>query len=367
MRTHRLDLRSVPNYHQLAALRIIDGTPSLNDEAGLARPDALAIWAIENVVGGLLLDVADSFEPPLADHVVSVLHDDQIRRAVFSLAIEHVMLTVDSALDEAGLDRRLMKGAATARLLYSDPSLRHSGDLDVVVRPADFPRAVSAIAALADHELYTPYGPADARNRKERSFVLANGIEVDLHQRVQGFNDATALATDVVFSNPQPVNVHGRIMQAPSTEVLALNAALHMSCEGVRMSSLADLIRLLHHDDVDWELASAALTTRSGKAAVRWALTIASGWTRIPADVSSAFSHNGKHRFMDTYVAYVAVHPALSRVVQRTSGREQLRRTAETLWPSNDALAGRGLTRRDHVARVARIAKGTFLSTQKLS
>ena len=50
------------------------------------------------------------------------------------LRLERVALDVTADLAAAGIETRLLKGAATARLDYDDPSWRSFGDVDLLVR-----------------------------------------------------------------------------------------------------------------------------------------------------------------------------------------------------------------------------------------
>lgn len=76
------------------------------------------------------------------------------------------MALVTAALVAAGLEPIWLKGHALADLLYDDPLIRPSGDLDVLVRPAEVAAAEAALlavgyqaqsAALHDYELAHNY------------------------------------------------------------------------------------------------------------------------------------------------------------------------------------------------------------------
>ncbi|MDD1701600.1 MAG: nucleotidyltransferase family protein [Methanoregula sp.] len=62
-------------------------------------------------------------------------HENQIRR-------------VTTALEDAGIPVLLLKGHALARTVYPDPALRHSADIDLLVKPEDVPKCEPAFARL---------------------------------------------------------------------------------------------------------------------------------------------------------------------------------------------------------------------------
>jgi hypothetical protein len=63
----------------------------------------------------------------------------------WGVAVEVMTERATSALEHAGVPAIALKGPIMARELYGDPGLRVSTDIDVLVRPADFTRAVEIL------------------------------------------------------------------------------------------------------------------------------------------------------------------------------------------------------------------------------
>jgi hypothetical protein len=354
VRAHRLSIEALPSELRPAARAIIDPQPpSALASCGL-RDDqwaSVAGWAAEHGLAGLLYEAIGPDVAGVPGDVLADLRAAHLADAACSLALERMTLKIAGLLDDAGVDWRLLKGGATSRLVYANPSLRRAADVDVLVRPDDFARAVAVFRGRGHQELFTPYGPADARNRKARAFV-AEGVEVDVHQHVLGKLSSVGLSPDFVFSRPQQLAIGGRVVRAPSTEAMTLHAALHMTWTQTTATSLADLVRLAHRHDVDWDWAAEQLTTRGLTASVRWALGLAGGWTELPDDVRRSFGLGHPGEIGQRLVGLVSRNAMFEQLDVRLFGRQRTRRIVETLWPSADALAERGRTRRGHIRRL---------------
>ena len=60
---------------------------------------------------------------------------------ILALARHEVLATLTGALHAAGIEALALKGARLAYTVYSQPWQRPSGDIDLLIRPADLPRA----------------------------------------------------------------------------------------------------------------------------------------------------------------------------------------------------------------------------------
>ena len=82
------------------------------------------------------------------------------------------------ALREGGIEFVVGKGVTVGETVHDDPVLRHSHDIDLLVRTADLPAAGEALRA-AGFEPSTKTGPGD-----EPRFDHASGLPVELHDRL---------------------------------------------------------------------------------------------------------------------------------------------------------------------------------------
>jgi hypothetical protein len=102
-------------------------------------------------------------------------HDSRLQAEALYLAQERSLDDIGAALDAAGIDHVAIKGAATRLLLYDNPAVRASFDLDLLVRSADRLEAAETISRLG-------FAPLPEARSISRELVLArSGTDVDLH------------------------------------------------------------------------------------------------------------------------------------------------------------------------------------------
>jgi hypothetical protein len=127
------------------------------------------------------------------------LHEAYRFHAVRTLVREHAIKKVLTLLYREGVEPTLVKGWAVARL-YPEPGLRPYGDIDLVVRPAEYSSAAAAISA------------AIAAKEGEKEYY------VDLHR---GFEDLDDHSFDELHSR-------STIVKLDDTDVRVLSAEDHL-------------------------------------------------------------------------------------------------------------------------------------------
>lgn len=164
---------------------------------------------------------------------------------------------IGQLLSVAGIDVRVLKGLATSELDYALPSLRHTADVDILIRRTSIAHATSLLldagfrpANSADEKAETLI---DGSNLKGVVLVGESGVEVDLHDRLSRFvphdasdglfDDATPLRFGLSALSPE-----GRLIHAASHSVLSAHP-------GRRLSSVADIVAILDNTGVDWDRA----------------------------------------------------------------------------------------------------------------
>ncbi|MDB4947873.1 MAG: hypothetical protein JWM27_522 [Gemmatimonadetes bacterium] len=148
-----------------------------------------------------------------------------------SLALAGELHRVLGMLAAAGIGAAAYKGPALAAVAYGDLAMRTLSDLDVLVAPADVPRAMEVLAAhgfAAEHE-WTP--------RQERAFRRVDGdyplwsargdVLVEVHAHVSSLRFGVRLGTAELLARARPVRVGGAEVPAPAPDDLLLALALH--------------------------------------------------------------------------------------------------------------------------------------------
>jgi len=101
--------------------------------------------------------------------------DSRMAAEAYFLAQEHAVNEIAAALEGAGVEYVVIKGAANRLLLYDNPAIRACHDIDLLVRPIDRLAAATVIAELN-------YSAAPEAQSIGRELVLTRGdIFVDLH------------------------------------------------------------------------------------------------------------------------------------------------------------------------------------------
>lgn len=170
-----------------------------------------------------------------------------------TLALDRVAVEAVGALRAEGIEPLLVKGPALARLLYDQGELRPYGDVDLLVGPGHFERALAILQGRgfegyggADPEVLRAQGISHAAPLTRRS----DGSSIDLHRTLLGVR-ATADRVFATFSeNAETVRIGGSEVPVPRTAVLAFHVALHAAQHGAKVERpLEDLRRALERFD----------------------------------------------------------------------------------------------------------------------
>lgn len=171
--------------------------------------------------------------------------------------IRSAAATVLSLLHGAGIETRVLKGLATAELDYPNRQLRHTGDVDLAVRPDDLERAGELLRANG-HRVQPQYQgqPGSRPSPSQHPALLRgwtldapNGVEIDLHNRLflrSPFDDE--LFAD---AGEQLASLPGRGLRAEHRLVHAAGHFMISQPGTRRMSGVVDIARLLRRDDLD--------------------------------------------------------------------------------------------------------------------
>jgi hypothetical protein len=134
-------------------------------------------------------------------------------------------------LRDAGVTALAYKGPALAVEAYGDVGLRTLSDLDLLVAPADVPRALEVLAErgyVPAHPL-TPAREAAFR-RTDGDYPLVHGETgalVEMHAHLSSMRFGVALPTEQVIARRRSVRVGGADVPVPAADDLLLALALH--------------------------------------------------------------------------------------------------------------------------------------------
>ena len=141
-----------------------------------------------------------------------------------------------ATLRAKGIRAILLKGPVTAQWLYSGQRSRTYTDVDLLVAPGEFPRALSVLEAIGyrNHSeardafegahavplrLERPSGSGGSR--------LPAGLSIDLHWSFDGISASDEVFWTVMAADTEQMVVSGREVEVPSEPARALLLALH--------------------------------------------------------------------------------------------------------------------------------------------
>jgi hypothetical protein len=195
----------------------------------------------------LLFQIVAHVPTDLRDEQREQIWWQQRRTLVRSVRLEHHLIGVAERLSELGIAFAVLKGAATAHLDYPDASWREFVDIDVLIDPADRPRAT----ALLGRDGWVQ-GYALPRGHEEHTHAVTltfEGVELDLHQRIGHRALGVLVPTRELLDRATPFEIAGVELRSLGEIDRLIHAALHaVSSRGInrRLSSVADVLLLAH-------------------------------------------------------------------------------------------------------------------------
>jgi hypothetical protein len=248
----RTVLRLSPRLVQLCRIisPVVDGTlHSVVDDSspsGLVVDDDLAVLALRrHRVGPLLHQAVVTMRGVVSAAALEALsqdrRDNERRQAVAGVVLQDVA----HRFSNNGIRWTLMKGLGLARQLYSDPALRPSADIDVLVSAEDFQPAIRALETNGFRNVTGHPRPAfkaaAAYLFRDVTFHGPIGSRIELHQRpffVDGRHSRIAPLVPAMGCGPLPVPA----VDSDLAHYLLGHGAL---CYWARLKWLVDLVPLL--------------------------------------------------------------------------------------------------------------------------
>ena len=189
--------------------------------------------------------------------------------AVASLARTHATRTaahlrvladldrVGACLSESSVPFLVVKGPVLSEHLYPSPDLRTYEDLDVLIPPGSFERAVDALQAGGSLLLDRNWALTRADTRGQLHFQLPIGTLADVHWHLlnrENVRDGFSITTDDLFERSREVDVGGRTVPTLDPVDTLLHVALHAALSGGdRLIWLKDIERTLAVDRPPWD------------------------------------------------------------------------------------------------------------------
>ena len=180
----------------------------------------------------------------------------------WNLCLQHELIKLLGFFNEAGLPVMPLKGLYIGSLLYDDPLLRPTSDLDVLVQPAHLPVIDQMLEKAGWRKLPSDQQGADYHVSYASSDRNDARIIAELHT---DFGEAYVAGLDIqaVWATASPAQWEGRSIWTMAPSDLLLSLCLHAVKDGLgSLRSLLDITLFLERfgRDLSWGELSQRIT-----------------------------------------------------------------------------------------------------------
>jgi len=216
---------------------------------GLVQDQRITGLAIESVADGWLDLTEEQTEQLFAAHRDAMM---------WTLLIERKLVGLVGEFERDGIGFAVLKGASVARTAYAEPCLRSFGDLDLLVRTADYGRACALLGRLG-HERQRPEPRPGFEVRFGKGSVHRHPedrIEVDLHRTLVLGPFGLWVDPEELMDRRQTFDLAGRKISRLDDTGMLLNVAMHASLgrSEARLVPLRDVAQVVKSGRVDWDV-----------------------------------------------------------------------------------------------------------------
>ena len=229
------------------------GGGGLSDIPSKIEWDRLAGLATRHRVEALVWNFVKAMDlAPTADATASEFSARAARTVAGNLTSTRQCAVLRDELERSGIPVIFVKGLTLGKLAYSDPFLKMSADIDILVAKDAAEAAASVLAALG-YRLTIPSVTVPStqftrwhRRRKESVWRASSGLSIELHTRLA---DNRRLIPHIGLDSPQQLVevANGIVLPTLATEELFAYLCVHgASSAWFRLKWISDLAGLLH-------------------------------------------------------------------------------------------------------------------------
>ncbi len=242
-------------------------------------------------------------EGAIACSAIAARHDEVMAS---SARIELLARRCSTRLAEAGIDHRLLKGAALAHLVASDSSEREYRDVDLLVPSESMDAAVDAMGDLGARRRRPELRPGFDRRFAKSVTMRLDGLEIDLHRTIAPGPFGALVKPGDLFVLPAAVRLAGRQVPTLDRTDHLVHACYHVALGSPTpvATNLRDVV-LLGSGAIDTERAVATIRRWQGEAAVQRAIRLVDesiGWLPAPLGVLRDELDAGRTDMVECYL-----------------------------------------------------------------
>lgn len=255
---------------QLALAVIPSGSGTLRDDAlcqAIACGEIDERYLTSQALASLWADapsatVARSGAPRA---MVDEIKHAHIQSAALCMLQKVVLSSAMHAFDSAGIAYAVFKGAHVREWLYTEPSVRGSGDVDILVLPTDRLRAVHALMNAGFKLSVNP----DSVSHEVT--LLRHGVEVDLHWHVSRPGRLRYDITSELIARTRRLGEFSTLSETDEVFLMLMHPAFtkYVSSPNMRLIRVVDFLYAVRDHTIDWD-AVAELLERCGVKTAGW-------------------------------------------------------------------------------------------------
>jgi len=219
-------------------------------------PEVLSDLEIHKLTG-LAVAGAEAGRLELEEAQLAELMERQREDMVWALGLERTLLDLAAVFESHGIDLVVLKGPAVAHTTYPDPSWRPFGDLDLLVRTADWRRACDLLVELGlERRLPEPRRGFDERFGKAAVFRGPKRQEIDLHRTLAQGPFGIWLDADELLEHTTEFRLGGRVLRRLHDTALLAHACIHavLGFEKPLLLTVRDVAQVAATSSADWDL-----------------------------------------------------------------------------------------------------------------
>lgn len=173
----------------------------------------------------------------------------------YTVALQSQLLHLATLLEQAGIEFRVLKGAALAALAYPDQALRSYGDIDILVRPAQFEHTVDFLEREGYQRAFGWHRVGQAHDKGTVLFTSDDDC-IDLHYALSRGPYGKLVPAADLFTRPQAFLLGGRRLPALPPAERFVHVCLHARIQNhpVRLLSVRDVAQCALGTDLDWDM-----------------------------------------------------------------------------------------------------------------
>ena len=198
---------------------------------------------------------ADSVPKHILEQLRSRFHANQLR----NLYLSGELLKLLRELKAQNIPALPYKGPVLAAYAYGNVGLRWFGDLDVLVRDKDVPRATTLLTSLgyqAQYRMTKAQEAAFMRYERQFAFMRADGCAVEIHWTVAPWPLPLSLDEKYLWGNTTQAALGGGTVATLGPEALMITLCVHGAAHlWERLGWICDLAEVVRASsgDVNWE------------------------------------------------------------------------------------------------------------------